>query len=150
MLVQWKWLMASSIFGFVLPGCFCLKSPVLSFQLFFFKLLEILLSQKSSYFVTHGKFYSWKVFAEKLFNENVSGYGNHIYAYTVRYRQLQYTKLLHTSKQLDRFNWNLIYIFGEMILQMKQKTKFWKIGSCTSKMFIVISSFKARSELVYF
>ena len=30
-----------------------------------------------------------------------------VIAYTIKYRQLQYTKLLHTSKELDRFNWNL-------------------------------------------
>ena len=44
--------------------------------------------------------------------------------HSIRYRQLQYTKLL------DCIKWN--YIFGVTILQMEQKTKFWKIWPCTS------------------
>ena len=47
---------------------------------------------------------------------------------------MQFTKLLRTSKLHDRFNWNFkIYIFEIMILQMKYKTKFWKIGLYTFK-----------------
>ena len=45
-----------------------------------------------------------KVFCLEDINENGSSYGNYNQAYTVRYRQLQYTKLLHTSTRLDRFN----------------------------------------------
>ena len=59
------------------------------------------------FLITHAKFYSWKVFCLKNISENLPGYGNHNQAYTVRYRQLQYTKLLGKSKWLDCFNWNL-------------------------------------------
>ena len=45
-----------------------------------------------------------KVFRLQDINENVSGNGNHKKAYTVRYRQPKYTKLLHTSKPIDCFN----------------------------------------------
>ena len=39
--------------------------------------------------------------------------------------------MLRTSKRLDRFKWNFkSHIFGVMILEMEQKTKFWKIGPC--------------------
>ena len=55
---------------------------------FFFKLFEILVSHGSSYFpITHVKFHSWKVFRLENINENMSGYGNHNYAYTVRYNR---------------------------------------------------------------
>ena len=39
-------------------------------------------------------------------NENVPGYGNHNYVYTVGYRQLQYTNLLRTCELHDHFNRN--------------------------------------------
>ena len=42
-------------------------------------------------------------------DENVSSYGNHNEAYTVRYRQVQITKLLGTSELLDRFISNFEY-----------------------------------------
>ena len=45
--------------------------------------------------------------------------------HSIRYRQLQYTKLLDCFKiKLMKFE---VYIFGVTILQMEQKTKFWKI-----------------------
>ena len=54
-----------------------LKEPSPIFSIFF-KLLEILVSQESSYFShNHSKFHSWKEFHLKDINENVSGYGNH-------------------------------------------------------------------------
>ena len=84
--------------------------------------MKILVPQESSYF-SYDPFQSWKVFRLENINENVPRYE----AYTVRYKRLQYTKLLRTSKRLDRFNQNLIFIgtyFGGTILQMKQKTKF--------------------------
>ena len=31
-----------------------------------------------------------------------------------------------------------IYIFGVMVLQMKQKTQFWKIGPCIFKEFHMV------------
>ena len=31
-----------------------------------------------------------------------------------------------------------IYIFGVMILQMKQKTEFWKIGPCIFKSYPIL------------
>ena len=42
------------------------------------------------FLITHGKFHSWKVFRLEDTNENMSSYGNHNQASTVRYRQLQY------------------------------------------------------------
>ena len=33
-----------------------------------------------------------------------------------------------------------IYFFGVMILQMKQKTKFWKIGLCTFKLTYTVQN----------
>ena len=62
-------------------------------------------------------------------NENVFGYGrpNHNKAYSVRYRQLQY-KIASYIQTAWPFQLKFaIYIFGVVILQMKQKTKFWKI-----------------------
>ena len=44
------------------------------------------------------------IFRLEDISENMLGNGNHNQGYTVRYRQLQITKLLRTSKQLDRFN----------------------------------------------
>ena len=66
------------------------------------------------------------MFSLEDIDENMPGYGNHINTYTVRCRQLQITKLLCTSKQLDHFNSNFDFInnFEVMILQKKQKTKF--------------------------
>ena len=43
--------------------------------------------------MTHGKFYSWKVFRLEDINENMSSYGNHNQAYTVRYGHLQLYKI---------------------------------------------------------
>ena len=42
-----------------------------------------------TFLIIHGKFHSWKMFHLEDFNENVPGYVNHNYAYTVRYRQPQ-------------------------------------------------------------
>ena len=59
----------------------------------FLKLFPQLLEKKAHISpITHGKFYSWKAFRLEDVNEDLSGYGNHNQAYTVRYRQLQYTK----------------------------------------------------------
>ena len=67
----------------------------------FFKPLEILVSQESSY-ISHNPCQSLQLENVPLedMNENVPGNT----AYTVRYRQLQYAKLLRTSKQVDSFN----------------------------------------------
>ena len=64
-------------------------------------------------------------------NEDVSSYGNHNQAYTVRYRQLQYTKLLCTSKWLDQLTWN--FKFTTLVwwfFKRKRKLNFKKIGPC--------------------
>ena len=41
------------------------------------------------FLITHGKFYSSKVFHLEDISENLPGYYNHNKAYTIRYRQLQ-------------------------------------------------------------
>ena len=43
------------------------------------------------FLITHVKFYNWNMFSCKDINENVPGYGNHNWTWTVRYRQLQIT-----------------------------------------------------------
>ena len=59
----------------------------------------------------------------------------------IRYRQLQYTKLL------ECFKWN--YIFGVTILQMEQKTKFWKIWPCTFNFtYAQVHTLSQRGDLV--
>ena len=86
---------------------FILKKLSPIFFNFFPNFLRFWYHMKAHIFLTtHGKFHHWKVFHLKDINENVSSYGNHNKAYTVRYRQLHHTKLLCTSKQLDHFNWN--------------------------------------------
>ena len=61
----------------------------------------------------------------------------------VKFTQLDIGKFPSYIERLDRFNWNFKFtslIFEVMILQMKQKTKFWKIGpwifkeNCTPKL----------------
>ena len=55
-------------------------------------------------------------------DENVLGYGNHNQTYTVRYRQLQITKLLRTYKRQGCYDPNFEFTtLGVMILQMEQK-----------------------------
>ena len=75
------------------------------------------------FLITYGKLYSWKVFGWEYISENLPVYGNHIIkAYTVRYRRLQYAKLLRKSKRLDRFNWNFKFTSLEWeFFKMKQK-----------------------------
>ena len=48
------------------------------------------------FLITHAEFYSWKIFHLEATNENVHGYGEHDWAYTVKYRHLQCTELLCT------------------------------------------------------
>ena len=49
----------------------------------------------------HGKLnFSTEVFHLENVKENLNGYGNHDLAYTVKYRQLQYSELLHTTNGL--------------------------------------------------
>ena len=86
------------------------------------------------FLITHVRFCSWKWFCLKGINENMPGYGNRNWAYTVRYRQVQYTKLLHTSERLDLFNWNVEFTSLEWwFFKWNKKTKFWKLGLCTFK-----------------
>ena len=122
-----------------------MPSPIFSF---FFKPLEILVSQDCSYFshnpcqIIDPPPYTWKVFRLEDINKNVSGYGNQNWAEAyavIWYRQLQYTVNCFVVHQngLDvplRFE---IYPFGVMLLKMKQKTKFWKIGPCTFKLISI-------------
>ena len=58
------------------------------------------------FLITHGKSHTWKLFCLQDINENVSGYGNYDYAYTVRISQLQLKHMFFTSKQLDQFKWS--------------------------------------------
>ena len=84
-----------------------LKEPSPIFLTFLKNFWRFWYHEKAHIFlITHGKFYSWKVFSLEDISENQPGYGNHNKAYSITYRQLQYTKLLHKSKWLDRFNWN--------------------------------------------
>ena len=84
------------------------RIPVLSFQLFFFILLGVLLSQENLIFFSLPMTnFTAEVFHLKDINENMFGYGNHNNLTGLRYMQLQCTELLCTSKRLDRFNWSL-------------------------------------------
>ena len=58
------------------------------------------------FLITHKKFYGQKVFPWEDSSENVTSYGIHNQAYTVKYRRLQFTKLLCTSKWFDWLNLN--------------------------------------------
>ena len=73
-----------------------LKEPSPIFELF--KLLEILVSQESSY-LSHNpvKFYSWKVLED--IDENVPGYDNH------NYKPAQLKKYVPTAFSTPGFNW---------------------------------------------
>ena len=99
-----------------------LKSQVLSFQLFFPQTFgDIAITREliffSYYTFTAKKYYVWKTLMKTclVMVTTWGGVG----------RQLQYIKLLRTSKRLDRFTWNLKFT-SVMILQIKWKTKFWK------------------------
>ena len=66
------------------------RSPVLFIQIMFSNFWRFCYHRKAHiFFITHGKFYRWKVFCLEDINENVYSYG-HNWAYTVRYRQLQF------------------------------------------------------------
>ena len=104
----------------------------------FFKLFEILVSQESPYF-SHNpwqisqleKCSTWNI------NENMPGYMVTLTNLKVRYRQLQYIKLLRKSKRLDYLNQNFKFTSLDlMIFQMKQKTKFW-IWDCAPFTYLV-------------
>ena len=68
-----------------------IKEPVWFFLFFFFSIFWRFWYHKKAhiYFITHVKAHSWKVFRLQDINENIPGYGNHIYNYTftVRYWQ---------------------------------------------------------------
>ena len=76
-------------------------------------------------------FHNWKVFRLEDMSENMLGYGNH---YTVR----------HTA---DRPKFE-IYMFEMMCFQMKQTSKFWKIGPGTLNLSLF--SFQTNSVVGYF
>ncbi len=66
--------------------------------------------QKKAYifFMTTGEFHCcWKMYHWKILMKIWLSNGNHVINYIVRYRQLQHTLSLHTSKRFDWFNWNL-------------------------------------------
>ena len=66
-----------------------------------------------------------------MFHENVSGYGNHNYANTVGYRQLEITKLIRTSKQLDLFNPNFEFTTDDSSNENRKLDFEIYIGPCT-------------------
>ncbi len=60
------------------------------------------------FLITPGEFYSWKMYRLEDINENVTSYGNHNYAYTIRYRQLKIRNLSLCPNGLTDWNeiWN--------------------------------------------
>ena len=78
----------------------------------------------------------------KDINENVP-----YYELLSVYRQIQLPKLLSTSQWLDPL---LKYVFGVMILQIKQKKRFWKIALCTFNRYRDISSRNLKCFLLLF
>ena len=59
------------------------------------------------FLITHKKFYGQNVLPWEYNIENVTSYSNHNWAYTVKYRQLQFTVLLlRASKWFGRLKWN--------------------------------------------
>ena len=105
---------------------FC-RSPALFFQLFL-KLFKILVSKDVPYFsfITHKKFCGPKVFP---FHGKMKIIMVTIVFYIVKYRQLQFTKLLCASKWFDWFNWNFKYRPVEYRFPtLQMKPQFWIIG----------------------
>ena len=65
-----------------------------------FQTLQILVSQESSYLYNPCEILQLKSVLFGRYDENIPGYGNHNWAYRVRYRQLQYTKCFVHPKGL--------------------------------------------------
>ena len=92
------------------------------FNTFLNLILEILLSQERSYF------FSWRM-VNFMAEKNA---GN--WAYIVRYATAVYKNCFVRSNNLTIFNQNFeCTSLAVIILWMKQKTSFWKIGAWTFK-----------------
>ena len=137
-----------------------LKEAQSNFFTFYFKLLGILVfwifgvwyrKKTHIFLITNGKFYSWKVFHLLDINKNMPGYvsNNHNQTYTVRFRNYNTQNCFHVQKAQSIQPKFGIYIFGAMIFQIKQKTKFWKVDCAPLIIFTLMLSPDNRTKYLY-